>query len=490
MSSLKKQAINGMKWTSLSTGIRTVLQIIQLVILARFLNAVDFGLVAIVTVAIGFTQIFMDMGISNAIIHKQNITDIQLSSLYWLSIFSGMALTLIVFLIAPVVSVFYDEKEIIPLLQLLSITFLINSVGNQYRVLFKKELKFIVLAKIEILSGIGSFLCALTLAIKGFGAYSLVYATLVNVVISNIILLIKGLRLHRPKFVYHNQEIKSFLIFGLYQMGQNSIVYFNNQFDVILIGKLLGTEVLGIYSLTKQLVMRPAQIINPIITNITFPIMAKIQDDLNRLKSFYLNLINYLSSINFPIYILMVVLADSLVPLILGDKWVDTIVIFQVLSVYALIRSTASPAGSLLLSKGRADIGFWWSVGEFLLMPFVIYFGSDWGVLGVSIGLLIFQTLFLLPNWYFIVKKICQASFVEYFYVQLLPLLAALLSVGFVYLFVSNFEMSYDFTMGKINYTFIKIIVFTLLNAVLYLFISYWINVKFVEEMKNILLKR
>ena len=207
MSSLKKQAINGMKWTSLSTGIRTVLQIIQLVILARFLNAVDFGLVAIVTVAIGFTQIFMDMGISNAIIHKQNITDIQLSSLYWLSIFSGMALTLIVFLIAPVVSVFYDEKEIIPLLQLLSITFLINSVGNQYRVLFKKELKFIVLAKIEILSGIGSFLCALTLAIKGFGAYSLVYATLVNVVISNIILLIKGLRLHRPKFVYHNQEI-------------------------------------------------------------------------------------------------------------------------------------------------------------------------------------------------------------------------------------------------------------------------------------------
>ena len=87
MSSLKKQALSGMKWTSFSTGIRSVLQIIQLIILARFLNAEDFGLVAIVMVVIGFSQLFMDMGISNAIIHKQHITDMQLSSLYWLNIF-------------------------------------------------------------------------------------------------------------------------------------------------------------------------------------------------------------------------------------------------------------------------------------------------------------------------------------------------------------------------------------------------------------------
>ena len=97
MKDLKKQAIGGVKWTSLSAGVRTVLQLIQLIVLARFLSAEDFGLVAIVMVVIGFSQLFMDMGISNAIIHKQNTTDIQLSSLYWLNIFSGMTLTFIMF---------------------------------------------------------------------------------------------------------------------------------------------------------------------------------------------------------------------------------------------------------------------------------------------------------------------------------------------------------------------------------------------------------
>jgi len=278
MKDLKKQAKGGIKWTALSSGVRTILQLVQLIILARFLSAEDFGLVAIVMVVIGFSQLFMDMGISNAIIHKQNITDIQLSSLYWLNIFSGMVLTLIVFLIAPVVATFYNEEAIIPLLRLLSLSFLINSIGNQYRVLLKKELKFNVLAKVEVFAGVGAFLFAVTLAIQGFGAYSLVYATLVNVIISNIILLAIGLKSHRPTILYQHNEIKSFLTFGLYQMGQNSIVYFNNQFDVILIGKLLGTEALGVYSLTKQLVMRPSQIINPIVTNVTFPIMAKIQE--------------------------------------------------------------------------------------------------------------------------------------------------------------------------------------------------------------------
>jgi O-antigen/teichoic acid export membrane protein len=480
MSTLKQQAIHGVKWTSLSTGIKAILQLIQLIILARYLSAEDFGLVAIVMVVIGFSQLFMDMGISNAIIHKQNITDIQLSSLYWLNLFSGTILTVIIFFIAPFVAAFYNEEAIIPLLHLLSFSFFINSIGNQYRVLLRKELKFNLLAKVEVFAGVGAFVCAVTLAVQGYGAYSLVWATLTNVIIANAVLLYIGLKTHKPKFVYDYTEIKSFLTFGLYQMGQNSIVYFNNQFDVILIGKLLGTEAVGMYSLTKQLVMRPSQIINPIITGVAFPVMAKIQDDLSRLKSVYLKIINYLSSINFPVYILMAVLASLLVPLVLGDKWIETIRLFQVLSVYALIRSTTSPAGALLLSRGRADIGFWWSIGEFSLMPLIIYIGSHWGVLGVSIGLLIFQAIILLPNWYFIVKKMCHASFVEYFYVQVQPLMAMLLSVGIVYFIMNSIELI----------PILKIMIFSSISLGLYLIFSHWLNKSFAEEIKNVFKKK
>lgn len=480
MKDLKQQAINGVKWISLSTGIKTVLQLVQLIILARFLNAEDFGLIAIVMVVIGFSQLFMDMGISNAIIHKQHITDVQLSSLYWLNILSGFILTLIVFILAPVVAAFYHEAKITPLLQLLSLSFFINALGNQYHVLLKKELKFNILAKVEILTSIGSFLCAVTLAIQGYGAYSLVYATLVAVIIFNTMLLRIGLKSHKPTFNYVHKEIKSFLTFGLYQMGQNSIVYFNNQFDVILIGKLLGTEALGIYSLTKQLVMRPSQVINPIITNVTFPIMSKVQNDSVRLKSIYLKIINYLSSINYPIYMLMVVLASSLVPLILGEKWMNAIEIFQILSIYALIRSTTSPAGSLLLSQGRADIGFWWSIGEFSLMPMIIYIGSYWGLIGVAISLLIFQVLMLLPNWFFIVKKICAASFQEYFIVQIQPLGTGILSVSTSYLLVQPIALN----------DIVQIIFISIITLILYSVLSYWFNKNFIEDIKEFLIKK
>ena len=479
MPNLKQQAIHGVKWTSLSTGIRAILQLIQLIILARFLSAEDFGLVAIVMVVIGFSQLFMDMGISNAIIHKQDITDIQLSSLYWLNLISGMILTVIIFFIAPFVATFYNEKAIIPLLHLLSFSFFINSIGNQYRVLLRKELKFNLLAKSEVVAGLVAFIVAVSLAVNEYGAYSLVWATLANVITSNAILLFIGLKLHKPKFVYDYIEIKNFLTFGLYQMGQNSIVYFNNQFDVIIIGKLFGAEALGIYSLTKQLVMRPSQIINPIITGVAFPIMAKIQDDLTKLKSVYLKIINYLSSINFPIYILMVILASLLVPLVLGEKWIEAVGLFQVLSLYALVRSTTSPAGALLLSKGRADIGFWWSLGEFSLMPLVIYIGSYWGILGVSIGLLIFQIIILLPNWYFIVKKICNASFGEYFYIQYKVLMLTLLSIGFTYFLIN----------GIIIIDKIKIILYLSISFVVYITLSYWFNKSFTEEVKKIFIK-
>ncbi|MEH6383034.1 MAG: MOP flippase family protein [Colwellia sp.] len=477
---LKNQAIDGAKWTLLSTGVRTTLQLIQLLILARFLSAEDFGVVAIVMVVIGFSQLFMDMGISNAIIHKQNITDKQLSSLYWLNILSGLVMSLIVFMSSSFVASFYNEDAIKPLIQLLSLSFFISAIGNQYRILLIKGMNFNTLSKVEVITAIVSFICTVTFAVQGLGAYSLVFGALVNVSISNSLFFMIGIRTHKPKLEYHHEEIKYFLKFGLYQMGQNSIVYFNNQFDIILIGKLLGAEVLGIYSLTKQLVMRPSQVINPVVTKVTFPIMSKIQGDLIRLKFVYLKIINYLSSINFPIYILMFILATELVPFVLGEKWEGSIPIFQVLAIYAMLRSTTNPAGTLLLSRGRADIGFWWSLGEFSLMPLIIYIGSHWGILGVSISLLIFQIMMLLSNWFFIVKKMCEASFVEYFSVQLKPLIAVFFSMLFVYLIMNNIELNY----------LIRIVIFSITSLSLYLIVSVWLNRSFIQEIKNLIMKK
>ena len=164
---LKQKALNGVKWTSISSVIIAMLQLVQVAILTRYLDPSDFGLMAIVSVVIGFSALFMDMGISSAIIHKQDITKAQLSSLYWLNIFAGTILFFIVYFSASMVSEYYDESQIIPLIQLLALTFFISAIGNQYRILNQKNLLFNRLAKVEVISAFISFIVAVVCAANG-----------------------------------------------------------------------------------------------------------------------------------------------------------------------------------------------------------------------------------------------------------------------------------------------------------------------------------
>ena len=219
-------------------------------------------------------------------------------------------------------------------------------------------------------------------------------------------------------------------------MGERSINYFNSQFDTILIGKLLGTEALGIYTIAKNLVMKPAQIINPIITKVTFPIMAKIQNDTKQLKNIYLKTINYLCSVNFSIYMAIAVLAEPLVLLLFGDNWLESVVILQILSFYFMFRSIGNPIGSLQLAKGRADLGFYWNLGLFLLVPLAIYLGSFFGLVGVAFALLVLQIFLNFPNWFFMVRPLCGARFKEYFVQIILPLSIACISAGLSAIFI------------------------------------------------------
>lgn len=450
----------------------------QLVILAHYLEPSDFGLMAIVSVIISFSALFMDLGISSSIIHSQDITHEQLSSLYWLNIASGIFLFVIIYCLAPVLAIFYNENELIPIIQLLAVTFIISGVGNQYSVLLQKELQFNAMAKISIISMLFGFIVSVSLAIRGHGVYALVYSSLVNSTVGSVFNLLIGIKKHRPSLIYRHQEIMPMITFGMFQMGEKSLNFINSQFDVILIGKLLGTEALGIYTVSKNLSTRPAQVINPIITKVTFPIMAKVQNDVVKLKAIYLKTINYLSSINFPVYILLAILAKPIVLILFGNKWLDSVVILQILSIYGAIRSTGNPIGSLLLAKGRADLGFYWNLGLFTFIPVTIYFGSNWGLVGIAYSLLGLISFLTIPNWYFMVKPLCGTGFSEYFREILKPLFIAttggIISYGACQLY--NFE-----NMGFYALTI------TMLMGVVVLLTNIFLNRKFIDTVLELM---
>lgn len=430
---LKSKTISGVKWTTFSSVILALLQILQLVILARLLDPSVFGLMAITSVVIGFAQAFLDMGISNAIIHKQEVSHTQLSTLYWLNILSGVVLFIIVSLCAPLVALFYQEAELTNIIILVAMTFLIQPFGQQFVVLWQKELRFNDIAKVDVITKLLSLLVSVIFAYYNYGVYALVYGVLAGTLLQTLVFVYKGFREYTISFVFQLSDVREFLNFGLYQMAEKTLNYFNSQIDTLLIGKLLGVETLGVYNIAKQIIMKPIQIINPIVSKVSFPVMAKIQHDTNKLKEIYLKTINLLSSTNFPIYLFMLMTAPQLVALIFGEKWIDAVIIVQILSIYGACRSTMNPIGSLLLAKGRADWGFYWNLGLFFYIPIVIYVASQWGIETLSWAMVCVMVSLLTPMWYFLVKPLTQASFWEY-HQQILT--SALISI-FIGAFIS-----------------------------------------------------
>lgn len=425
---LKEKTINGVKWTTVSTVIVTVIQILQLSILARFLAPTDFGLMAIVMVVIGFSQTFLDMGISNAIIYKQSITKEQLSTLYWLNVIMGFALFVLICVLSPLASLFFKEPELSKLIILIGLTFLIQPFGQQFMVLWQKEMRFSEMSKIDISTKMISLAVSVVFAYSGYGVYALVYGTLASAVLQTVLFVRIGMREHRPQLLFRWGEIHEFVGFGVFQMGERIINYFNSQIDVIIIGKLLGAEVLGIYNIAKQLIMRPTQIVNPIVTKVTFPVMAKLQYDVATLKTVYLKTVLYLSSVNFPIYAMLIVLAPEIVLLLFGEKWLMAVPIVQILSLYGAVRSTVNPIGSLMLAKGRANLGFYWNLGLLLYVPTCIALVSRWGLMGVSWILVALQLSLILPSWYILVRPLCGAKLSEYIVKMTNPLILTLIA--------------------------------------------------------------
>ncbi|MEZ8970483.1 MOP flippase family protein [Vibrio cyclitrophicus] len=414
MSDLIKKAKNGIKWTALSSSVLATLQIVQISILTNYLDSSAFGMMAIVFVIIGFSSLFMDLGLSSAIISYKKITDEQLSTLYWLNIISGLTLSFVIYSSALYISEFYNEPQIEGIIKLLSITFIFSSLGSQYKYINQKEMKFNLIAKLEIISSVLSFLTTILLAINDYGVYSLVAGVIVQSIFSNVAFFSMTFKYYKLSFVIKLPSVMPMIKFGFYQMGEKCVNYFNSQLDVIIIGKLMGPEILGFYSVSKNLVMKPAAMINPIVTKVGFPIMASIQDDTLKLKAIYLNTINYLTAINAIVYGSVIVLAEPIVLILFGDKWLDTILIIQILSLYFMLRSITNPVGSLQLAKGRADLGFYWNLFVLLITPMTIYLGSSSGIIGITISLVLSQLILNIPCWRFLIFPLCKAKFSEY----------------------------------------------------------------------------
>lgn len=476
--SLKKQAVGGVKWTTASTVIVTILQLAQMSILARFLEPGDFGLMAIMMVVIGFSQAFQDMGISNAIIQRKEISHTQLSSLYWLNIIAGAVLTLIIIAIAPLVAMFYEEPRITSLMILLSSTFILVAIGNQYRVLCQKNMNFRTMEIINVSTSVVSFIVAAVMAYKGYGVLTLVWAMITQAALSSVLFLWIGLKhYHKPSLVYKHSELEGFYGFGMYQMGERSINYISANADKILIGKLVGINAVGFYNLAWQLIIFPLSKINPIINKVAFPVYSKVQNDPATLNRYYTLNVKLLSLVTMPLLAFLMFFSSEVVGLVFGEGWDTTASLLPILALVGILKALGNPGGALILAKGRADVGFWWNIVWAITIVVALSIGL-WikDSLYTAVYILLGLNLTVGAIWHMLIAKIGE--------IQYLALIRHFIKT-FIAVILIGWLASTLLNMYIINSNLIHIILGTVICGALYIMYLLTFEKKLIKTIRE-----
>jgi len=428
----KEKAINGGKWVTVSTVISTSFQFLQVAVVARILDPSAFGVVSVSALLINFFGIFGDLGFSNSIIYKQEGDRKVLSSLYILNVFLGIFMCISVYFSAPLVIAYYKEPKLGAVVRLSSLYFLITYFGQIQGFLFQKNLKFRTSAAIDITSSVLSTTLTIFLAYQGFEELSLIFGQLTMVAIKTMLRVYLGRKLFIPLLYFKFSIIKDHLKFGIFNVGEGLIYFIQGNSDNIAIGGLLGVKALGYYTIASQLTIFPISRLNPIILQVAYPILAKMKEDAASLKKSYLKILDLITYLNFPLLAGLYITAESVVPLIYGPGWEQTIDLIKIFTFVSVFTCLAHPLFTLVYSKGRPDLLFYLNLATLLFkLPLLYFFGKTWGVTGIAYAYL--TATFINMALSFCIVQYLVGSFMKEFLLNIYkPVLFCLLMIGII----------------------------------------------------------
>ena len=414
--SLRRAASQGVKFTTLAVGGATLVQIGGLVVLGRLLQPSDFGLIAMMTVVFGLADMFAQMGVGDGIVqHAEALDRDQLSTLFWTNCLLGIGAYCAVQLSIPLLVAIYREPDLERLVPVAALSLAIVPLGIHVTALLRRGLRFRLLAALELARAVAATATAISGALLGWGVWALVAGQLASALVGTAALLGIGAALGwLPRLRYDFEGVKGVLRFGAFHFGSNVVNYFNSRIDQLLVGSLLGARALGYYSMAFNLVAQPSARVIQVVTQVAFPIMARMRGDIAQLRRWYLKLLNILATINAPLLLGLAAVAPLLVPLLLGERWTPSVPLVQILAALFVLRSAGNAGGTLMFALGRSDVNFYWNCGLSLLVPAAVLAGVEIGGLtGVALALALVQALLFLL-WHAVARRVLPLALRDY----------------------------------------------------------------------------
>lgn len=354
--SLKNKTKKSLYWKFAEQFSNYGIQFIIGIFMARMLSPEDYGLTALPAVFIAISGVFVNGGFGMALIRKPEIKEEDLSTAFYYSMAIGALCYLILFIASPWIADFYDAPILASLMKVTAINFLYSPLGTVQGVLLQRRLDFKTPAKISVVCRILAGIIGITMAYTGYGVWALIISGLVSGIIGTLVTLC--IVRWYPKTGWSKDSFKYLWGFGNKMMSSQLLDTIYNNITPVFIGKYYSPADLGVYNRAEGYAKMPSQNVHGVISSVTYPVLSKMQDDVDRLAYNYRRMIRVTAFIVFPLMLMLAALARPLILVMITAKWESCVILLQIICFSMMWWPIHALNLNLLLVLGRSDYFF------------------------------------------------------------------------------------------------------------------------------------
>lgn len=471
--SLKSKTFKGIVWSSVERFSVQGVQFLVMLVIARILDPKDFGLVGMLAIFLAVAQSLIDSGFSQALIRKQNRTEVDNNTVFYFNIVVSAVLYLILYAIAPWVSDFYEEPELCNLMRVLCVLVIINSFGLVQRAIYSALINFKAQAKASFIAVLISGCMGVWMAYHGYGVWTLVWQQLLNASINTIFLWVYSN--WNPKWQYSWQSFRELFSFGSKLLASGLINTLYDNIYILVIGKIFNATSLGYFTQADRFTRLPSANIIYVIQRVTYPALCSIQNDDVKLRADYRKLLRLSAFIIFPLMCLLAGIAYPLVDFLLGEKWRFTASLIIPLSFSMMWWPIHAINLNLLQVKGRSDLFLKLEIIKKIVGLSIFVLSIPLGLLFMCYAGIVTSIFCLMINTYY-TGKLIQVGFLIQMKDMAVTLATSLLAFVAVY-FITMF---FDDHIAKI-------IIGVLVGLCLYISIAFLFKFREIDYLKSLL---
>jgi len=396
--SLKGRAVRGFLWDFSGKFARQGLSFVIGIILARLLLPEDFGLIAMVMVFVGLVQGFSGLGLGAAIIQRKDLREAHLDSVFLVNLLAAGLLSVGLFVAAPLVASFYRQPVLVTITRALTLLPFISALSMVQVAILRRHLSFGVLTVGSFAGNVVGGTAGIWMAVNGWGVWALVATTLISPSVSGAVYWAASA--WRPARRFEWRALKELWSYGFNMYLAGVLNQSFERLDALVIGRMFNAYDLGLYNRAKALNRFVIKFSSDSIAAVSFPVLASIQDETERLREASLLITSVVSFLSFGLIGLLYLIAEPLILLLLTEKWLPSVHFFRLLCFSAYVYPISASVLSILKASGRSADFLRLEIVKKVVYVIGLTIGFHWGIEGFIISLAVTGAINLVLNMY------------------------------------------------------------------------------------------